>query len=110
MQSKEHQELIISGLVDALKATPDTPEYDHQRERYTEIIVIKVIILNSDMTQKGDRLTYSPYEYELIKRSVVSTIGVDVSDAYLKRRIRQVKSRKWLGRQRLLTRLKKPSE
>ncbi len=110
MQSKEHQKLIIKGLQHALKNTPDTPEYDHQRERYTEILVIKVIIANSEVISEGDRRTYVPADYDSIMEAVRSTLGKEISDDYLKLRIEQVKSRRWLGRKRLLTRLKKPSE
>ncbi len=110
MHSINHQKLIIKGLQSALKHTPDTPEYDHQRERYTEILVIKVIIINSEVINEGDRRTYVPTAYDSIKEAVVSTLGKEISDDYLKLRIEQVKSRKWLNRQRLITRLKKPTE
>ena len=114
MYSKEHQELVIKGLEDALKATPDTPEYAHQRERYTEILVIKVIIINSEVSNEGwkgkNRRTYIPTDYDSIKEAVVSSLGKEISDDYLKLRIEQVKSRKWLGKKRLVTRLKKPTE
>ena len=110
MHSINHQKLIIKGLKHALKATPDTPEYAHQRERYTEILVIKVIIINSEVINEGDRRTYVPTDYDSIKEAVVSSLGKEISDDYLKLRIEQVKSRKWLGKQRLVTRLKKPTE
>ncbi len=110
MQSTEHQELIIKGLSEALKATPDTPEYDHQRERYTEILVFKVIAVNSDIVSRDRRHVYVPRAYDVIKSAVEAVLGKTVADEYLKHRIEQVKGSKWLGRQRLVTRLKKPAE
>ena len=110
MHSINHQKLIIKGLQSALKHTPDTPEFAHQRERYREILVIKLIIVNSELINEGDRRTYVPTDYDSIKEAVVSSLGEEISDDYLKLRIEQVKSRKWLGRQRLVTRLKKPTE
>lgn len=110
MHSINHQKLIIKGLQSALKHTPNTPEYDHQRERYREMLVIKLIIVNSELINEGDRRTYVPTDYDSIKQAVVSSLGEEISDDYLKLRIEQVKSRKWLGRQRLVTRLKKPTE
>ena len=70
MQSIEHQELIIKGLYEALKATPDTPEYDHQRERYTEILVFKIITINSDIETRNRRHVYVPKAYAVIKSAV----------------------------------------
>jgi len=110
MQSTEHQELIIKGLSEALKATPDTPEYDHQRERYTEILVFKVIAVNSDVVSRDRRHVYVPRAYDVIKDAVEAVLGKTVTDEYLKHRIEQVKGSKWFGRQRLVTRLKKPAE
>ena len=110
MQSTEHQELIIKGLSEALKATPDTPEYDHQRERYTEILVFKVIAVNSDIVSRDRRHVYVPRAYDVIKSAVEAVLGRTVTDEYLKHRIEQVKGSKWFGRQRLVTRLKKPAE
>ena len=110
MQSTEHQELIIKGLSEALKATPDTPEYDHQRERYTEILVFKIIAVNSDVVSRDRRHVYVPRAYDVIKDAVEAVLGKTVTDEYLKHRIEQVKGSKWFGRQRLVTRLKKPAE
>ena len=110
MQSTEHQELIIKGLSEALKATPDTPEYDHQRERYTEMLVIKIIVVNSDVVSRDRRHVYVPRAYDVIKSAVEAVLGKTVTDEYLKHRIEQVKGSKWFGRQRLVTRLKKPAE
>ena len=110
MQSTEHQELIIKGLSEALKATPDTPEYDHQRERYTEILVLKVIAVNSDIVSRDRRHVYVPRAYDVIKDAVEAVLGKTVTEEYLKHRIEQVKGSKWFGRQRLVTRLKKPAE
>ena len=110
MQSTEHQELIIKGLSEALKATPDTPEYDHQRERYTEILVFKVIAVNSDIVSRDRRHVYVPRAYDVIKDAVEAVLGKTVTEDYLKHRIEQVKGSKWFGRQRLVTRLKKPAE
>ena len=110
MQSTEHQELIIKGLSEALKATPDTPEYDHQRERYTEILVIKIIVVNSDVVSRDRRHVYVPRAYDVIKDAVEAVLGKTVTEEYLKHRIEQVKGSKWFGRQRLVTRLKKPAE
>ena len=110
MQSTEHQELIIKGLSEALKATPDTPEYDHQRERYTEILVFKVIAVNSDIVSRDRRHVYVPRAYDVIKDAVEAVLGKTVTEEYLKHRIEQVKVIKWFGRQRLVTRLKKPAE
>ena len=110
MQSTEHQELIIKGLSEALKATPDTPEYDHQRERYTEILVIKIIVVNSDVVSRDRRHVYVPRAYDVIKSAVEAVLGKTVTEEYLKHRIEQVKGSKWFGRQRLVTRLKKPAE
>ena len=110
MQSTEHQELIIKGLSEALKATPDTPEYDHQRERYTEILVFKIIAVNSDVVSRDRRHVYVPRAYDVIKDAVEAVLGKTVTEEYLKHRIEQVKGSKWFGRQRLVTRLKKPAE
>ena len=110
MQSTEHQELIIKGLSEALKATPDTPDYDHQRERYTEILVFKIIAVNSDIVSRDRRHVYVPRAYDVIKSAVEAVLGKTVTDEYLKHRIEQVKGSKWFGRQRLVTRLKKPAE
>jgi len=110
MQSTEHQELIIKGLSEALKATPDTPEYDHQRERYTEILVFKIIAVNSDVVSRDRRHVYVPRAYDVIKDAVEAVLGKTVTEDYLKHRIEQVKGSKWFGRQRLVTRLKKPAE
>ena len=110
MQSTEHQELIIKGLSEALKATPDTPEYDHQRERYTEILVFKIIAVNSDVVSRDRRHVYVPRAYDVIKDAVEAVLGKTVTEEYLKHRIEQVKDSKWFGRQRLVTRLKKPAE
>jgi hypothetical protein len=110
MQSIEHQELIIQGLSEALQATPDTPEYDHQRERYTELLVFKVITINSDIATRDRRHVYVPKAYDVIKGAVQAVLGRTVADEYLKHRIEQVKASKWLGKQRLVTRLKKPPE
>ena len=110
MQSTEHQELIIKGLSEALKATPDTPEYDHQRERYTEILVIKIIVVNSDVVSRDRRHVYVPRAYDVIKDAVEAVLGKTVTEEYLKHRIEQVKGSKGFGRQRLVTRLKKPAE
>ena len=110
MQSTEHQELIIKGLSEALKATPDTPEYDHQRERYTEMLVIKIIVVNSDVVSRDRRHVYVPRAYDVIKSAVEAVLGKTVTEEYLKHRIEQVKGSKWFGRQRLVTRLKKPAE
>ena len=110
MQSTEHQELIIKGLSEALKATPDTPEYDHQRERYTEMLVIKIIVVNSDVVSRDRRHVYVPRAYDVINSAVEAVLGKTVTEEYLKHRIEQVKGSKWFGRQRLVTRLKKPAE